>query len=293
VAEQVVEAEAVSASGDAELLQAKSSQIDASIAQVTSKADSLASQTLTPQPPKNDGKTKNSAAASGEGEPNNVILEATTIAPGVTVGGEILDVEDSDFFTFQFNGKARDKIAITLQNQSTTLRPWIKVYDANKSEITNKYDNTPGANVTQVIAAAPQTTYYVQVLPYDSMGKYTLAIEPSQAYDEFEPNEDAFSAVELSAGKRVDANIMDNQDNDWYRLSAGNADNITVRLENRSTTLRPWIKVYDRNKSETLSQYGNTPGSDLEVSFKAVAGENYYIQVVPYDSYGAYRLVVQ
>jgi hypothetical protein len=299
VAEQVVEAQAVAATGDAALLQVKSSAIDASIAQVTSKADALASQTLTPlsqaQPPVDDSTDRGStpAPASVEVEPNNIILEATAIAPGAAVSGEVLGSDDNDFFSFQFSGKARDTIAITLQNQSTTLRPWIKVYDASKSEINSKYDGTTGADMTQEFAAAPQTTYYVQVLPYETRGKYRLTIAPRQAYDEFEPNEDAFSAFAISSGKSIDANILDGQDTDWYRLSAGNAESISVSLENRSTTLRPWIKVYDRKKSEILSEYDGTLGSDLEVSFKAAAGESYYIQVAPYDSSGAYRLVVQ
>tara|TARA_B110000503_G_scaffold83460_1_gene127342 strand:- start:54344 stop:55120 length:777 start_codon:yes stop_codon:yes gene_type:complete len=205
-------------------------------------------------------------------------LSYTIIRPA---SGEILDGEDNDFFTFNYSGNAWDLIAIVLQNKSTTLRPWINVYDADKSQTSSKYDNIPGANVNQVIAAAPQTTYYVKILPYDIKGKHTLSIEPNQTWDEFAPNEDAFSAVDIGGNKRVVANIMGSQNNDWCQLNAGAVDTISVRLKNRSTTLRPWLEVYNRNKFEILSQYDNTPGSDLEVSFKVVAGESYFIQVRP------------
>ena len=77
--------------------------------------------------------------------------------------------------------------------------------------------------------------------------------------------------------------ILDGEDNDFFTFNySGNAwDLIAIVLQNKSTTLRPWLEVYNRNKFEILSQYDNTPGSDLEVSFKVVAGESYFIQVRP------------
>jgi hypothetical protein len=54
--------------------------------------------------------------------------------------------------------------------------------------------------------------------------------------------------------------------------------------------LRPWVKVYDKNKSEILSQYNGTAGANLEFAVKTEPGSDYYLHVLPYDSHGKYQL---
>ncbi len=242
----------------------------------------------------NELKTNKEPSKSGnEQEPNNTVFEANLFSMGTTVSAEISSTKDQDYFKFQYKAKLRDQIKVTMESRSTTLRPWVKVYDKNKSEILDRYNNTYGANLEFTLFVNAESDYYLQVLPYDGSGKYRISVIPQQAFDRYEPNDEPFSATSMDIGQVVSANIMDPKDTDWYRLAGINPEEVTVRIESRSTTIRPWVKVYDKNKSEILDRYNNTYGADLEFIFKAEQGSNYYLQVLPYDGQGKYQIVAR
>jgi hypothetical protein len=63
-----------------------------------------------------------------------------------------------------------------------------------------------------------------------------------------------------------------------------------IRLQNKSSTLKPDFKVYDANRSQQLEKYDGTAGASAELSFTAEPGKAFYVQVLPYSSTGAYEL---
>ena len=233
------------------------------------------------------------AGGKAEREPNNTILQANPFVVGQTVISEVSGATDNDYFKFRHASKLRDKVKVVLENQSPTLRPWLKVYDANKSEIVSRANDTYGANLEVSLTMEPESDYYVQVLPYNTRGKYRLSVIAQHAFDKYEANDDPFSATRIEAGRALGANIMDSNDTDWYQLGAAPAEEVKVKLENQSRTLRPWVKVYDANKSEIVSRANDTHGADLEFAFKAARGSSYYISVLPYNTAGDYRLSVR
>lgn len=86
---------------------------------------------------------------------------------------------------------------------------------------------------------------------------------------------------------------MDQRDPDWYRLGRASASTVRVRLQNRSTTLKPSVTIYDENRSEILKQYDYTYGTSLDFTFEAALGKEYYIKVSPWDTFGSYDLSVE
>ena len=280
VAQQVTEVAEARERDASEIVKDKIATINQATRTATNDAERFARQVAQIKPP----------SISAEREPNDTILEANPFVVGQTVTGEVSGTKDQDYFKFRHTSELRDKVTATVENQSTTLKPWVKVYDTNKAEILDRYDSTYGANLEFTLSMEPGSDYYLQVLPYDSSGKYRLSVVAQQAFDQYEPNDDPFSATGIEIGRVIAADIMDHKDTDWYHLTKIDSEQTTLRLENRSTTLKPWVKVYDTNKAEILDRYNGTYGADLEFAFKAERGSSYYVRILSYDSHGEYQL---
>jgi len=105
-------------------------------------------------------------------EPNNDAFTATPIAIGTPIAGTIID--DKDVRWFRITGATKKTIHVVFENQSTTLKPEVKIFSATKSQIADKYDGTPGANLDFTIDVDPGKDFYLQVFPYGSTGKFKM-----------------------------------------------------------------------------------------------------------------------
>ena len=113
-----------------------------------------------------------------------------------------------------------------------------------------------------------------------------------QAYDAFEPNDTLLTPATAKVGTDISAGVMDDKDPDFYRFSASPGTMVRVTFENLSTTLRPDLKVYDRNKSQLVEKYDGTPGANLNFEVDVKQTGDFYIEVAPYGTAGKYRLRV-
>jgi hypothetical protein len=153
--------------------------------------------------------------------------------------------------------------------------------------------NAEGANLDFSFSAEPGKKYYVVVgSMYGTSGKYTLSVTPQKAYDQYEPNDDAFTATAIKFGQSVEANIMDGNDADFYRLSGVGGNTVTVRVENQSNTLRPTIRILNADKSVARDwATTNAEGAELAFSFSVTPGQDYFVEVgSQYGSVGKYKL---
>jgi outer membrane protein OmpA-like peptidoglycan-associated protein len=240
------------------------------------------------------------AAASGAPvamTPGNAITSAADATVGMTIDGEIKKNGDapaqSNFYKFTYTGKLRDVVKVRLENKSTTLRPEIKIYNSERSAKFDKYDGTPGANVEQDLSMNPGDVIYVEVLPYESVGAYRLSVLAQKAYDANEANDDVLKPTPVNFGNPIEGSVMDNQDNDWFHFTANSSGKVTVAVENQSSTLRPDVKVFNANKSAIMEKYDGTPGAGLDFTVDVPAGQDFYVQIVPYESTGKYRLTAR
>jgi hypothetical protein len=111
-------------------------------------------------------------------EPNDDQLTPTALPVGQTIDGSIMDEGDHDWF--RVTGAQTAKVTVVLDNQSSTLKPNVRIYSATKSQKLERYDGTPGAGLDFVADVEAGKDFYVHVLPYGSMGKYKLSIKASQ-----------------------------------------------------------------------------------------------------------------
>lgn len=159
--------------------------------------------------------------SGAEGEPNDSKAAAADLPLNMPVEGEVATTADSDFFAFTSGTKVRDRVIVRLQNRSDTLRPYLKLFGPDKANIKDVYSGTAGADTDLVFTAEPGARYYVEVNPYGTVGQDTLSALPQVAHDRFEPNDDPIREppTPLTPGDAIDANILDDQDDDWYRLA--------------------------------------------------------------------------
>lgn len=250
--------------------------------------------------------TKEGAAATGESasaqaraiKPGTSILEPASATIGDRIAGEVVAVEgkaQSNFYRFANPLELRDRAVLRLENKSTTLKPQVKVYDSNRSEMFNLYDYTSSANLEREFTIEPGQDIYVEVGAVgNSEGKYELSITPLKAHDEYEPNDDQLSAAAFRFGDTIEANILDRNDPDWYQVTPPMVDKITISLENLSTTLKPFVTVYSSRKSQLVERYDTTAGAGLDFSVEVEPGEDFYVRVQPgFSSAGQYRLSVR
>jgi hypothetical protein len=230
---------------------------------------------------------------AGPVSPGGTIEHSAGLTVGTSVEGEIAKADQNDFYRFDNPLKQRDLGIVRLQNRSATLKPYFKLFNADRSGIAENYDGTPGASVERVIALEPGQAFYIEVLNYGSAGKYTLSVTPQKAYDAHEPDDDVLTASAVAIGTPIDASIMDDKDADWYRISGATQKTAHVIFDNQSTTLRPYVKMFSASKSAIGEKYDGTPGANLDFTFDVEPGKDFYVQVVPYGSTGKYRLTVK
>lgn len=296
VATSINEAQEAKQEGKSELVSEKVSQINQTINVAMASSENLSNQVtdLKDNVPAKVTEKEEPTKSGGEQEPNNTVFEANSVSIDTTVSGEISSQDDQDHFKFRNTSNLRDLVKAHLENLSTTFVPDIYVYDSNKSQMIEKFDGTPGANLEFSFDAEPGKDYYIKVIPsYGSSGKYNLSLNLEKAYDKYEPNDTISSPKLITFGEPIEANILSENDVDFYKFSGITGKVINVRLENRSASLTPDIRVYNSNKSLILEKFDGTPGANLDFSFDTETAKDYYIRVNPYyGSSGEYTLTI-
>jgi hypothetical protein len=109
-------------------------------------------------------------------EPNDDIAMARRIGVGQDVSANIMDSEDSDYFSFVSPREGTLKIAI--RNRSESLVPALTVYDSDHRNMGYGPDvKKPGLDLEHAINVQKDAVYYVQVWSPAGSGAYTLRID--------------------------------------------------------------------------------------------------------------------
>jgi len=90
-----------------------------------------------------------------------------------------------------------------LQNRSPSLGLSVAAKDADKAPIGGGASGAAAADIAYEFSATPGAIHYLQVSPhYSGGGAYTLIVEPTHAFDAFEPNDTILTAREIPSEAR-------------------------------------------------------------------------------------------
>lgn len=222
---------------------------------------------------------------------NNTVLTAAAIPMGTAVYSTLLD-NDADFFKFRTPAGPRDYMRVTLRNRSTTLGTYVGARDAAKAPI-GETSGAAGADVTYLFPSTPNSEHYIEVKPhYSGGGAYSLTVEPTRSFDEWEANDTILTAREIEAGGTIEANIMDAQDQDFYKFRA-RAAKTSITVDNRSGTLGVRVAASDGDKAP-IGEAAGSAGANVRYEFETKPGDTYHLQIAPnYSGGGAYALTVK
>lgn len=118
-------------------------------------------------------------AVDAEVEPNNDILNPNNIALETWIKAAKADKKDRDYFRFTTPPVYRDIIQVSIENSSTTLKPGLRVFNSEKSDISDwQRKTTGGADLNYSFASKPDSVYYILVSShYETSGNYALTVK--------------------------------------------------------------------------------------------------------------------
>jgi hypothetical protein len=244
------------------------------------------------------GFTSNSAdPVSTELEPNNNIANANVIALDKPVEAEISQLDDDvDMYRVTSPAAPRDLIVIQVENRSKTLIPRMAIYDDEGVILPlGKEAEQAGGSLTQYLAPKPNTTLYLHISGAGSTsGAYTLSVHPLKAFDSYEPNDDIYTAHKIDVGQQIEANIMDENDTDFYSFVAPRTGTVSIDITGESATLIPALTTFGSDmRNSGFGPDVRTPGASLHHTLPVQDQTTYYIQVWSQGkSSGKYSLLI-
>ena len=243
---------------------------------------------------------RNESADPGttELEPNNDNSQANAVWLERPVQAAISpSMGDIDSFWFITPRPPRDRISISVVNQSSTFIPRLRIYDQNENLVTGlKEASGAGGSVRFDFSPPPNTLYYVQVDGVSATsGAYAISVSALHAYDVYEPNDTILTATRIVPGQSIEANIMDADDTDFYSFASPTAGTVNIDLVPHSDTLLIGLGMF----APDLHNLGfapdpKSPGDAIHQQMQVEANQRYYVQVFSKnDTTGPYSLVVR
>lgn len=234
---------------------------------------------------------------TAEVEPNDTNEYANYVGLNKPVDAQISAANaDVDCFRFVTPPAPRDRIEVSIVNRSKTLAPRIRFFDQEGAFLPwEKTVREPGGSLSLIIAPQPNVPLYIHVFGEDATGgAYTLLVKPLKQFDAYEPNDDIYIAHKVNVGDKIDANIMDADDTDYYSFVAEKSGEASIDIENRSTTLIPALTTFTSDmRTSGFGPDVHAPGESLHHHIQVLEGQTYYLQVWSVaKSFGDYSLKV-
>jgi hypothetical protein len=127
---------------------------------------------------------------------------------------------------------------------------------------------------------------------------WTVPFTPDASNFTFDTNRrDVANARLIDLGQRIDGQLVDGSDTDYYRIAPLKASvRLDVHMANGSQKLIPALRVYDSSKNlvvQKAKEYLKSPGADLDCTFLAESNRIYYVQIFSQrNTTGPYGLTV-
>jgi len=148
-----------------------------------------------------------------------------------------------------------------------------------------------GPNTSAASAPAASAT---AAAPAATTASATTSAPAASASVAATPGGSIEQATTAAVGTAVNGEILKTDQNDFYRFDVPlkQRDLAVVRLENKSSTLKPDFKLFNADRSEFGESYDGTAGASTEKTLTLEPGETFYVEVLNYGSTGKYALSV-
>ncbi len=222
-------------------------------------------------------------------EPNDDLLNPTTIELNSTTKATIEPAGDVDVFKVHIASNKREVVQVTFQNPTRNLKPALSFYNQNREEIGDvDRQNQGAAKVSGKFIAQPNQDYYIDVCSgefnaepdNERSGKYySLKVKLASVSDEYEPNESLTEAADISFGE-IKGTINPAGDLDCYKIHTKKGGTVKITFVNPTLNLKPALSFYNQNREEIGDVDRQNQGA-AKVSGKFIAQPNqdYYIDV--------------
>jgi hypothetical protein len=130
---------------------------------------------------------------------------------------------------------------------------------------------------------------------HGTAGPYVLTLRAMKAFDAYEPNDDIYTPRRIEVGTKIEANIMDSVDTDFYSFQSPRTGTVTIDIQNESPTLIPALTTFTPEKRNAgFGPDVRTPGGNLKHTMEVVEHQTYFLQVWSQAlSFGKYTLTIQ
>jgi tetratricopeptide (TPR) repeat protein len=109
-------------------------------------------------------------------EPNNDTFRASPLTPGKSIEANIMDAWDVDYYRIKTTSK-ETSVVIALENQSSTLQPYMQRYDEKKEYLGDKLASTNGQNIEFSFSTTPNLVYFILIGGQNrTSGAYRLTV---------------------------------------------------------------------------------------------------------------------
>lgn len=213
---------------------------------------------------------------------NNSFTTATTLTLGQSTAGKL--TSGSNFFQFKTGNSYRNKVIIKWTPVNTSFKAIINLYNAKRERVEQKY-NPSGDALEYAFFAKPNTTYFIEVKPYQSsQGDYELNVLleafKAQASTEKEPNNTSEVATFLRFDQPMSGLIEPNQrDIDFFEVQVdANKSAFIVEVTPVSPDMRIELTVYDERGYSMGKARAKNKGAIVEMPVK-IRGTIYRAEV--------------
>jgi hypothetical protein len=139
-------------------------------------------------------------------------------------------------------------------------------------------------------AAQARLSEALQIDPANESAKANLGFVAKAAAIQA-ANNTILTAAPLQLGSSLDSSVTPDNPDFFTFTAPAIRDIITIRVENKSTTLMPDLFLYNGDRAQMNRQFQATAGANATLDVASTAAGNYYVQVAGFNgTSGAYTL---
>ena len=204
----------------------------------------------------------------------NSIAAATQLSTGSTVGGELEQSGDVDWFSLDLTAGVNYELETTLNTLDDTI---LTVFDSHGRDLLSNDDAGDTAASKVRWEPALSGTYFVEVKGYsDAKGSYTLTAEESETLDDH--GNGPLSSTFMEIGENQ-GSIEFDVDRDWFKFDAVAGTEYSIEVETIGLA-DSYLRLIDADGFTQLEFSDDIPnGLSSRINWTSTASGTYFFEV--------------